>query len=376
MKKILFVFGTRPEAIKMASVVNVFKRDNINFKTIIIVTAQHRQMLDQVLSFFELVPDFDLDIMSPNQSLESLTGKILMGLSELYREIKPDLVFVQGDTTTTFAASLASFYQKIPVAHIEAGLRTNNIYSPFPEEINRRITSSIATFHFPPTKQARQNLLNAGVKDVNIKVTGNTVIDALLTVSKKIDFISRDQEKYFFNNYRIQFNNQKIILVTGHRRESFGSGFENICSALKHIAQNNFVQIIYPVHLNPNVQRPVHCILGNLENVHLIPPQDYIPFVFLMKNANIILTDSGGVQEEAPSLGKPVLVMRDTTERPEGVQAGTAKLVGTNSKEIVRSVNLLLSDDLEYDQMSKAINPYGDGNAAKLIFKHIIDHVG
>jgi UDP-N-acetylglucosamine 2-epimerase (non-hydrolysing) len=332
-------------------------------------------MLDQVLNVFEIVPDFDLDIMSSNQTLESLTGKILTGISALCKKIKPDLVFVQGDTTTSFASSLASFYQKIPVAHIEAGLRTNNIYSPFPEEINRRITTSIATFHFPPTEEARQNLLNEGVNDVNIKVTGNTVIDALLTVSKKIDSISSNQEQYFLNNYRIHFNDQKTILVTGHRRESFGRGFENICRALKQIAQNNCIQIIYPVHLNPNVQEPVQRILGDLENIHLIPPQDYVPFVFLMRKANIILTDSGGVQEEAPSLGKPVLVMRDTTERPEGVQAGTAKLVGTNRKEIVKSVNLLLSDNSVYKQMSKAINPYGDGNASDVIFKHIIDYV-
>ena len=368
MKKILFVFGTRPEAIKMAPVINVFKNGSTHFETQVVVTAQHREMLDQVLSLFEIIPDYDLDLMSTNQTLESLTSKILMRFSDLLKVIKPDFVFVQGDTTTTFAASLASFYQKIPVAHIEAGLRTVNIYSPFPEEINRRITSSIASFHFPPTEQSRQNLLNEGVLGDKIRVVGNTVIDALLTVSEKINSNNHEQEQYFINNFNIRFNDIKTILVTGHRRESFGKGFENICNAINNIAENNDVQIIYPVHLNPNVQEPVNRILGNIENVHLIPPQDYIPFVFLMKNAHIILTDSGGVQEEAPALGKPVLVMRNNTERPEGVHAGTAKLVGTNSKEIVKSVNLLLSDNSEYDQMSKAINPYGDGKTSQRIF--------
>jgi len=371
MKNLLFVFGTRPEAIKMAPVINIFKKDKNNFNTIVAVTAQHREMLDQVLFLFKIIPDYDLDLMSPNQTLESLTSKVLMGLSNLFKEIKPDLVFVQGDTTTTFTSSLAAFYHKIPVAHIEAGLRTNNIYSPFPEEVNRRLTSSIASFHFPPTEQSRQNLLNEGVKDGKIRVVGNTVIDALLTVSNKIDFNSHEQEQYFINSFNIRFNNIKTIIVTGHRRESFGKGFENICNAINDIAVNNDVQIIYPVHLNPNVQEPVNRILRNIENVHLIPPQDYIPFVFLVKNAHIILTDSGGVQEEAPALGKPVLVMRNNTERPEGVLAGTAKLVGTNSKEIVKSVNFLLSDDSEYDQMSKAKNPYGDGKTSQRIFNII-----
>ena len=371
MKNLLFLFGTRPEAIKMAPVINIFKKDKNNFNTIVAVTAQHREMLDQVLFLFKIIPDYDLDLMSPNQTLESLTSKVLMGLSNLFKEIKPDLVFVQGDTTTTFTSSLAAFYHKIPVAHIEAGLRTNNIYSPFPEEVNRRLTSSIASFHFPPTEQSRQNLLNEGVKDGKIRVVGNTVIDALLTVSNKIDFNSHEQEQYFINSFNIRFNNIKTIIVTGHRRESFGKGFENICNAINDIAVNNDVQIIYPVHLNPNVQEPVNRILRNIENVHLIPPQDYIPFVFLVKNAHIILTDSGGVQEEAPALGKPVLVMRNNTERPEGVLAGTAKLVGTNSKEIVKSVNFLLSDDSEYDQMSKAKNPYGDGKTSQRIFNII-----
>lgn len=355
----------------MAPVINVFKKDIIKFKTIVAVTAQHREMLDQVLSLFEIIPDYDLDIMSPNQSLESLTSKILTGISDLLAKIKPDVVFVQGDTTTTFAASLASFYQKIPVAHIEAGLRTKNIYSPFPEEINRRMTSSIASFHFPPTEQSRQNLLNEGIKDEKIKLVGNTVIDALLTVLKKIESIPDKQENYFLDKFGIQFNNQKTILLTGHRRESFGRRFENICSAIKHIAENNYVQVIYPVHLNPNVQEPVNRVLGNIENVHLIPPQDYVPFVFLMKKSHIILTDSGGVQEEAPSLGKPVLVMRDTTERPEGVDSGTAKLVSTDTAVIISSVELLLNDQTEYDKMAMAISPYGDGNASNAIFETI-----
>jgi UDP-N-acetylglucosamine 2-epimerase (non-hydrolysing) len=328
-------------------------------------------MLDQVLSIFNILPDYDLDLMSHNQSLESLTSNILMQLSNLLKEVKPDIILVQGDTTTTFAASLASFYHKIPVAHIEAGLRTNNIYSPFPEEINRRLTSAIASYHFPPTEQAAQNLLNEGVKKENIKVTGNTVIDAFLAVSAKIDSDATDYDQYFLNNYGINFNDQKTILVTGHRRESFGKGFENICRAIKHIVEKNNVQIIYPVHLNPNVQEPVNRMIDNLSNVHLIPPQDYVPFVFLMKKAYIILTDSGGVQEEAPSLGKPVLVMRDTTERPEGVDTGTAKLVGTDSKTIISVVELLLNNQSKYDKMAKAVSPYGDGKASQKIYNYI-----
>jgi UDP-N-acetylglucosamine 2-epimerase (non-hydrolysing) len=308
--------------------------------------------------------------MSKNQTLESLTGKILNGISDLLKDIQPDLVFVQGDTTTTFATSLSAFYKKIPVGHIEAGLRTSNRYSPFPEEINRRMTSSIATYHFPPTKQAAQNLLHEGVEKENIKITGNTVIDALLSVSAKLDTEQGKYETYFYDGYEIDLAEKKTILVTGHRRESFGHGFENICAAIKQIAQNNNVQVIYPVHLNPNVQEPVNRILGGLENVSLIPPQDYVPFVFLMKKAHIILTDSGGVQEEAPSLGKPVLVMRNNTERPEGIEAGTAMLVGTNTREIKSSVELLLNNQSEYDKMAKAVNPYGDGKASEIIYNY------
>jgi UDP-N-acetylglucosamine 2-epimerase (non-hydrolysing) len=372
MKKVLFVFGTRPEAIKMAAVVNAFKVDESNFETVVAVTAQHRKMLDQVLSLFEIVPDYDLDLMAPNQTLESLTSKILIGISDLLIEIKPDVVFVQGDTTTTFASALAAFYKMIPVAHIEAGLRTNNRYSPFPEEINRRMTSSIATYHFPPTKQAAQNLLHEGVEKENIKITGNTVIDALLSVSAKLDTKHGKYETYFSNEYDIDLAAKQTILVTGHRRESFGHGFENICFAIKQIAESNDVQIIYPVHLNPNVQEPVNRILGGVDNVYLIPPQDYVPFVYLMKNAHVILTDSGGVQEEAPSLGKPVLVMRDNTERPEGIDAGTARLVGTNTRVIKSSVELLLNNQSEYDKMAKAVNPYGDGKASEKIYDFVL----
>ncbi|MBT4685840.1 UDP-N-acetylglucosamine 2-epimerase (non-hydrolyzing) [Candidatus Woesearchaeota archaeon] len=373
MKKVLFVFGTRPEAIKMAPVINEFKKDLDNFDTIVVVTAQHREMLDQVLSLFEIVPDYDLDLMAPNQTLESLTAKILTCIADLLKDIKPDIVLVQGDTTTTYATALASFYNKIPVAHIEAGLRTNNIYSPFPEEINRRMTTSMASYHFPPTEKSRQNLLNEDVNDNVVIVTGNTVIDALLTVSNKIDLDSIKYDCYFADKFNIQFNEHKIILVTGHRRESFGDGFENICNAIKKLAENNNIKIIYPVHLNPNVQEPVSRILSNIENVHLIPPQDYVSFVFLMKKAYIILTDSGGVQEEAPSLGKPVLVMRDTTERPEGIVAGTAKLVGTDINEILSTVELLLNNQVVYEKMAKAINPYGNGSASKSIYNNILN---
>jgi len=373
MKKVLFVFGTRPEAIKMAPVINVFKKDSSNFETIVAVTAQHREMLDQVLSLFEIIPDYDLDLMTPNQTLESLTGEVLMGISNVLSTLNPDLLLVQGDTTSTYAAALAAFYKKISIGHIEAGLRTNNIYSPFPEEINRRMTTSMTSFHFPPTNQSKNNLLDEGVIDNAIEVVGNTVIDALLTVSNKIESDSNRFDKYFSKKYDIRFNHQKTILVTGHRRESFGDGFENICNAIKHFAENNNVQVIYPVHLNPNVQEPVSRILSNIKNVHLIPPQDYLPFIYLMKKAHIILTDSGGVQEEAPSLGKPVLVMRDNTERPEGIDAGTARLVGTDSKIIISQVERLLNKKTVYNKMAKAVNPYGDGKASQKIYNFILD---
>ena len=355
----------------MAPVINVFRENNFKFDTKVAVTAQHREMLDPVLSLFKIMPDFDLDLMSNNQSLEVLTGKIINGVSSLLKNKKPDIVFVQGDTTTTFAAALSSYYNKIPVAHIEAGLRSNNNFSPFPEEINRKMTSTIASFHFPPTEQSYNNLLKDGISIEKIKITGNTVIDVLINVLSEIDSTTTIYENYFFEEFKIDFNIKKTILVTGHRRENFGEGFENICIAIKHIAENNNVQFIYPLHLNPNVLEPVNRILGKVKNVFLIPPQEYIPFVFLMKNSYIVLTDSGGVQEEAPTLGKPVLVMRDTTERQEGINAGTAKLIGTNSKNIIAELDLLLNKKIEYNKMSKAINPYGDGNASKKIFDFI-----
>ena len=374
-KKVLFVFGTRPEAIKMAPIINIFKENNKKFITLVAVTAQHREMLDQVLHIFNIIPDYDLDLMSSDQTLESLTGKILNGISHLLIDEKPDLIFVQGDTTTTYASALAAFYKKIPVAHIEAGLRTNNKYSPFPEEINRRMASVISTYHFPPTENAMKNLLNEGIDKEKIKVTGNTVIDSLLSVSRQIDKGNFDYEKKFTESCNIDFNNKKTILVTGHRRESFGKGFENICHAIKSLANDNDIQFIYPVHLNPNVQEPVNRILGNLPNIFLIEPQDYIPFVFLMKKAYIILTDSGGVQEEAPSLGVPVLVMRNTTERIEGVNVGTANLVGTDKDKIQSSIELLLNNKAVYDKMAKAINPYGNGRASLKIYNYILSNI-
>jgi len=371
LKKILFVFGTRPEAIKMAPLIKIFKQHSVIFNTMVAVTAQHREMLDQVLDVFEIEPDFDLDLMSKNQTLEILTAKILNGISKIINDCNPDLVFVQGDTTTTFAASLAAFYQRIPVGHVEAGLRTSNKYSPFPEEINRRMSSAIATYHFPPTKQAANNLFNEGIEKDKIEITGNTVIDALLSISKELDTKTLDYEKYYLNEYGINFAENKTILVTGHRRESFGQGFDNICIAIKKISEHNNTQVVYPVHLNPNVQEPVSRILDGINNVYLIPPQDYVPFVFLMKNSFIILTDSGGVQEEAPSLGKPVLVMRDTTERLEGISAGTTCMVGTEAEKIIITTELLLEDQSKYDEMSRAINPYGDGKASENILNFI-----
>lgn len=372
MKKILFVFGTRPEAIKMAPVIDICKKNEKNFNTYVAVTAQHREMLDQVLDLFNIIPDFDLDLMSANQSLESLTGKILDGISNIIKNIKPDLIFVQGDTTTTLAASLAGFYNKVPIAHIEAGLRTNNKYSPFPEEVNRKITSVIATYHFPPTENSKKNLISEGINNKNIEITGNTVIDALLFISKKIDKKVSYYEKIFNENYNINFTERKIILVTGHRRESFGLGFENICNAIKHVAENNDVQFIYPIHLNPNVQEPVKKILSNIDNIALIPPQDYAPFIFLMKKSHIILTDSGGVQEEAPTLGKPVIIMRDTTERNEGIDFGSAILSGTDVNNIISSIELLLNNKEKYDKMAKATNPFGLGLAAEKIYDKIL----
>ena len=367
MVKILIVLGTRPEAIKLAPVIHTL-RDCSN--VVICVTAQHRQMLDQVLDLFDIVPHHDLDIMQPGQDLFDITSKALVGIKRVLMIEEPDLVIMHGDTTTSMVAAMAAFYLNIPVAHVEAGLRTNDLRSPFPEEFNRQISSKLASFHFAPTAIARQNLLDEKVPSSQIFVTGNTVIDALFSVlplAKKTNFPIELLEKIPFLEYDSHML-PKIILVTGHRRENFGSGFEEICFALRQISEENKnVQIIYPVHLNPNVRDPVNRILSNLDNVHLIEPLEYLTFVKLMDLSYFILTDSGGIQEEGPSLGKPVLVMRDTTERPEALEAGTVKLAGADHGKIVRLASELLTDDLVYTQMSKAHNPFGDGNSSKLI---------
>ena len=367
MVKILAVFGTRPEAIKMAPVIRALG-DNFDVK--ICVTAQHRQMLDQVLELFEITPDYDLDIMQPGQDLFDITSNVLLGVKKVLQIEEPDVVLVHGDTTTSMATAMAAFYLKIPVGHVEAGLRTYDINSPFPEEFNRQITSRIATLHFAPTKISRQNLLDEKVPDSQIYVTGNTVIDALLSMVEKariVDFSDTLLKRMPFLKQE-KSGMPRIILVTGHRRENFGLGFEEICHALSVVANENpDIHIIYPVHLNPNVREPVNRILSNLNNVHLIEPMEYLTFIKLMDLSYLILTDSGGIQEEAPSLGKPVLVMRDTTERPEAVESGTVKLVGTNKNDIVKMVNRLLTDSNFYIQMSKAHNPYGDGKAGGII---------
>lgn len=362
MMKILTVFGTRPEAIKMAPVVSELSSD---LDVIVCVTAQHREMLDQVLGLFEIKPDYDLDVMQPGQDLFDLTSNVLLGMKEVLVNTSPDLVLVHGDTTTTMAVSLAAFYLQIPVGHVEAGLRTYNIKSPFPEEINRQLTSRVTDYHFSPTEHARENLLAEGVPEKQILVTGNTVIDALLSIVDKARQVSFSDELLKLLPFLVEESLPRIVLVTGHRRENFGSGFEEICQALHDLAgMLPEVQIVYPVHLNPNVQEPVSRILTGLKNVHLIEPLDYLPFVKLMDASYLILTDSGGVQEEAPSLGKPVLVMRDTTERPEAVKAGTVQLVGSSREKIVKSVDQLLSNDRLYKEMSRAHNPYGDGKAS------------
>ncbi|MBX4755755.1 MULTISPECIES: non-hydrolyzing UDP-N-acetylglucosamine 2-epimerase [Klebsiella] len=364
--KVLTVFGTRPEAIKMAPLVHALAKDP-HFEAKVCVTAQHREMLDQVLKLFSIVPEYDLNIMQPGQGLTEITCRILEGLKPVLESFKPDVVLVHGDTTTTMAASLAAFYQRIPVGHVEAGLRTGDLSSPWPEEGNRTLTGHLATYHFAPTETSRQNLLRENIADNRIAVTGNTVIDALFWVRDRVlsDETLRNE---LTQRYPFLANGKKMILVTGHRRESFGRGFEQICHALAEIAANNpDVQIVYPVHLNPNVSEPVKRILGHVENVMLIEPQDYLPFVWLMNRAWLILTDSGGIQEEAPSLGKPVLVMRDMTERPEAVSAGTVCLVGTDSQRIVNEVTRLLQDESAYQAMSRAHNPYGDGQACHRI---------
>ena len=365
-KKVLIVFGTRPEAIKMAPLVHALSNDS-RFEFRVCVTAQHREMLDQVLSLFEIAPDYDLNLMKPGQTLSDVTSGILKGMESVLDDFKPDVVLVHGDTATTFATALAAYYKQIPVGHVEAGLRTGSIYSPWPEEGNRKLTCALTRYHFAPTETSRQNLLNENVHASDISVTGNTVIDALLWVKNKLDHDAqlRDELTVLFP---MLDSEKKLILVTGHRRESFGGGFERICEALRKISnEHDDCQIVYPVHLNPNVQEPVNRLLAECSNVHLITPQDYLPFVYLMSQSYLILTDSGGIQEEAPSLGKPVLVMRDTTERPEAVNAGTVKLVSTDVDLIVDEVRNLLVNVTAYEYMSRAHNPYGDGQACQRI---------
>ena len=375
MKKILLVFGTRPEAIKMAPLVKKLQEMPEEFQTVVCVTGQHREMLDQVLRLFDIIPEYDLNIMKPNQDLYDITSRILLGMRDVLCEVQPDIVLVHGDTTTSMAAALAAFYQQIPVGHVEAGLRTGNIYSPWPEEMNRLITGRITTHHFSPTPLAKENLLREHVDEKQIIVTGNTVIDALQMVVTRLA-----EDKALANEVAAKINqmgydvqrldgNRRMVLITGHRRENFGEGFLNICHAIKHLAeQYQDVDFVYPMHLNPNVRKPVLEILGEkAENVFLIEPLDYLPFVYMMQHSTLILTDSGGVQEEAPGLGKPVLVMRDTTERPEAVEAGTVLLVGTNREKIEQGVSMLLDDADTYRRMSEAVNPYGDGKACKRI---------
>ena len=374
MKKILIVFGTRPEAIKMAPLVKEFQKYPEFFETKVCVSAQHRQMLDQVLRLFDITPDFDLDIMKPNQDLYDITANVLLGLKGVLDTFKPDILFVHGDTTTTFTASLAAYYQKIEVAHVEAGLRTHNLYSPWPEEANRQLTSILVKYHFAPTQESQENLLQENINPKNILVTGNTVIDALFLTVEKITSTPQLKQKLIKQlGLPFDIENTRFVLVTGHRRENFGQGFINICEALKEIAlQNPSINIVYPVHLNPNVIKPVTQILSNIHNIYLIDPQEYEAFVFLMSQSHIILTDSGGVQEEAPSLGKPVLVMRDTTERPEALKAGTVKLVGTDKEKIIREIQLLLDSNIHYNAMSKAHNPYGNGGSCAKIVKFMM----
>lgn len=375
MKKLLIVFGTRPEAIKMAPLVQEFKKYPEIFDTKVCVTAQHREMLDQVLELFEITPDYDLDIMKPGQDLYDVTSNVLLGMKTVLTDFKPDIVFVHGDTSTTFAAALAAFYQQIRVAHIEAGLRTGDIYSPWPEEANRQLTTQITEYHFAPTQTSCDNLLRENVKSANIIVTGNTVIDALFLALDKIKSNKHLETEIVQHlamlNYQLK-EDKKIILVTGHRRENHGQGFINICIALKEIAQKNpQIDIVYPVHLNPNVQKPVKELLSDIKNIYLIEPLQYEQFIYMMDKSYFIITDSGGVQEEAPSLGKPVLVMRDTTERPEALEAGTVKLVGTDTALIIAEAQELLDNVQAYEGMSRASNPYGDGHACEKIVQFL-----
>ena len=376
MKTILLIFGTRPEAIKMAPLVKEFQRYSDDYKTVVCVTGQHREMLDQVLQIFEIKPDYDLNIMKQGQDLYDVTARVLVGLRDVLKAVSPDVVLVHGDTTTSMAAALAAFYQQIPVGHVEAGLRTHNIYSPWPEEINRQLTGRIATYHFAPTSLSRQNLLNEGVEPAHIHVTGNTVIDALYWV---VDRIKSDgalsqtlSEELLHSGYDVNRLSQgkKLVLITGHRRENFGDGFIRICKAIKTLVeQYPEVDFVYPMHLNPNVRKPIHEAFDgrSYDNMYFIEPLEYLSFVYLMEKSTIVLTDSGGIQEEAPGLGKPVLVMRDTTERPEALEAGTVKLVGTDYDKIVGEVSRLIDDPLYYKTMSEAVNPYGDGKACERI---------
>ena len=383
MKKIMLVFGTRPEAIKMAPLVKEFQKRPNEFQTIVCVTGQHREMLDQVLHIFEITPDYDLNIMKQGQDLYDVTARVLLGMRDVLKEAKPDVVLVHGDTTTSTAAALAAFYQQIPVGHVEAGLRTHNIYSPWPEEMNRQLTGRLATYHFAPTPLSRQNLLSEGVQESHITVTGNTVIDALYLV---VDKIKRDkaldaelekllkQSGYDVNRLSA---GKKLVLITGHRRENFGDGFISMCRAIKTLTEKYpEVDFVYPMHLNPNVRKPIHEVFGEdlsgLGNMFFIEPLEYLSFVYLMEKSTIVLTDSGGIQEEAPGLGKPVLVMRDTTERPEALEAGTVKLVGTDYDKIIKEVSALIEDREYYDRMSKAVNPYGDGKACARIVNALL----
>lgn len=403
MKKVMLVFGTRPEAIKMAPLVKEFQKNTEQFETIVCVTAQHREMLDQVLDLFEIKPDYDLNLMKQGQDLYDVTSRVLLGMRDVLTEVKPDLVLVHGDTTTSTASALAAFYQQIPVGHVEAGLRTHNLYSPWPEEANRQMTGRLATYHFSPTETSKQNLLAEGIKEENIFVTGNTVIDALYMVLDQIkersdlkeqveskllvSGLRKEVVEHYMKNEMASVNNdsleldnrqplitdnRRLVLITGHRRENFGNGFLNICNAIKQLAETYpDVDFVYPMHLNPNVRKPIQEVFGSTDNgqmstdnVHFIEPLEYLPFVYLMSQSYLVLTDSGGIQEEAPGLGKPVLVMRDTTERPEAVDAGTVKLVGTDMNAIINEVALLLDEEAYYNTMAKANNPYGDGNAS------------
>lgn len=384
MKKIMLVFGTRPEAIKMAPLIKEFEKHQESFQTIICVTGQHREMLDQVLDVFGIKPHYDLNIMRQGQDLYDVTARILTGMRDIIKETSPDIVLVHGDTTTSTSAALAAFYQQIPVGHVEAGLRTHNIYSPWPEEMNRQITGRIASFHFAPTTLSRDNLISENINESNIIVTGNTVIDALHLVSDKInrnpELRERLDKELLDNGYdtgRLD-NGRKLVLITGHRRENFGDGFINICKGIKHLTEKYpDVDFVYPMHLNPNVRKPIHEIFGNtssdLSNIFFIEPLEYLAFVNLLKKSYLVLTDSGGIQEEAPGLGKPVLVMRDTTERPEALAAGTVKLVGTDYERIISEVSRLLEDPDYYNNMSLAINPYGDGLACSRIVNFFLN---